>query len=98
MVNELINFNIIFLLYLVLSSLFPVVQLSLQFDPSLVLISWKSLGKLICHLKETPQLLGDRCHAYYETIQELCNAILIKGRETIDTGINNDNEGGQVSY
>lgn len=79
----------------VLSSLFPVVKLSLQFDPTLVLISWKSLGKLVCHLKDAPRLLGNKCHAYYETIQELCNAILIKGRETIDTGINNNiNNGG----
>ncbi|XP_019856682.1 PREDICTED: uncharacterized protein C1orf112-like isoform X2 [Amphimedon queenslandica] len=83
----------------VLSSLFPVVQLSLQFDPTLLLISWKSLGKLVCHLKDAPRLLGNDCHAYYEMIQELCNAILIKGRETIDTGINNNNDdgGGQSS-
>ena len=74
----------LFLFLLVISSLFPVVQVSLQFDPAVVLMSWKSLGKLVCHVKDRPRLLGNGCHSYRDIVRELCNAMLVKGREAVE--------------
>ena len=78
----LLFFLLLFLL--VISSLFPVVQVSLQFDPAVVLMSWKSLGKLVCHVKDCPRLLGNGHHGYRDIVRELCNAMLVKGREAVE--------------
>ena len=77
------SFFLLFFL-LVISSLFPVVQVSLQFDPAVVLMSWKSLGKLVCHVKDHPRLLGNGRHGYHDIVRELCNAMLVKGREAVE--------------
>ena len=60
------------------------VQVSLQFDPAVVLMSWKSLGKLVCHVKDRPRLLGNGCHGYHDIVRELCNTMLVKGREAVE--------------
>lgn len=60
------------------------VQVSLQFDPAVVLMSWKSLGKLVCHVKDRPRLLGNGRHGYHDIVRELCNAMLVKGREAVE--------------
>lgn len=79
-----LNSSFFLLFLLVISSLFPVVQVSLQFDPAVVLMSWKSLGKLVCHVKDRPRLLGNGCHGYRDIVRELCNAMLVKGREAVE--------------
>lgn len=79
------TFRQFFRFNIVLSSLLCLSQLMLYFDPSLVLLSWKGVGKLVCRLKNHAHILHcqrtARDLSLCSVVCGMCEAMVRKSEE-----------------
>lgn len=74
-----------FICIVVLTAMVDVSQFVLSFDPSLILLSWKALGKFICHMKDRAQLLDSSQLKLVSVINGMCEAMLAKSTECVNS-------------
>lgn len=69
--------------FVVLTPLLKVAQDTIHFDPSLVLLAWKALGKLVCRLKDHTHQLDDTAWSIHDIVKGTCDAMKTKSRECL---------------
>ncbi len=76
------------LLYIiiVITSLFTVAKTTISFDPSLILITWKTLGKLLCLMKN--HVFDNSDINVISVISGMCDGLITKSQESIKIIIN----------
>ena len=70
-------------LFIVICSLFNTAQISLHFDPSLILLTWKAVGKLVCRLRDHTHCPSDNEWSLSSVVCGICDAMKQKSRECV---------------
>lgn len=69
--------------FVVLTSLLKMAQDTIHFDPSLVLLAWKALGKFVCRLKDHTHQFDDTAWSIHDIVKATCDAMKTKSRECL---------------
>lgn len=77
----------------VICSLFNTAQISLHFDPSLILLTWKAVGKLVCRLREHTHSLSDNEWSLSSVVCGICDAMKQKSQECVKCASQKDKDG-----
>ena len=65
-------------------------RLVLKFDPSLILLAWKALGKLICRLKDHTHILTGNGLSLDAMATDICEAMRSKSEECVKSASRSD--------